>query len=78
MQGAIVMVQIGAGADIGALHKELHGLENMKEVFFLAGPTDLMCQIEAMDVGAVTRAVLQIRGVKGVASTDTRFILPIS
>lgn len=78
MQGAIVMTQLGASADIGALHKELHGLENMKEVFFLAGPTDLLCRVEAADVAAVTRAVMQIRGVKGVASTDTRFILPIS
>jgi len=78
MQGAIVMTQLGASADIGALHKALHGLENVKEVFFLAGPTDLLCRVEAGDVAAVTRTVLQVRGLTGVASTDTRFILPIS
>lgn len=77
MQGAIVMVQIAAGSDLGAVHKGLHGCENVKEVYFLAGPTDAICHVEAADVAAVTRSVMKIRAVAGVASTDTRFILPL-
>ncbi len=77
MQGAVVRLQIGMGADMSTLHKELHGVENVKEVYFLAGPTDAECLIEAADVEAVTKTVMQIRGLKGVARTDTRFILPV-
>ena len=77
MQGAFVRVQIGAGADMSALHKDLHGVANVKEVYFLAGPTDAECRVEAADVEALTTTVMQIRGLKGVASTDTRFILPV-
>ncbi|HET7378393.1 MAG TPA: Lrp/AsnC ligand binding domain-containing protein [Anaerolineae bacterium] len=78
MQGAIVKVQIGGSADISGLHKGLHAVENMKEVYFLAGPDDVLCHVEAADVEAVVSTVMKIRGMKGVASTDTRFILPIN
>ncbi len=77
MQGAMVRVQASSGVDLSALHKDLHGVENVKEVYFLAGPTDAECHVEAADVEAVTKAVMQIRGLKGVARTDTRFILPV-
>ena len=77
MQGALVMVQMGANADVGGVHKDLHGTESVKEVYFLAGPTDAVCHVEAADVSGVVGAVMKIRGLKGVASTDTRFILPI-
>ena len=77
MQGAVVRVQAGSGADMAALHKDLHGVQNVKEVYFLAGPTDVECRVEAADVDGVTKTVIQIRAVKGVAKTDTRFILPI-
>ena len=76
MQGAIVMVQISGSTDLGGLHKDLHGVENVKEVFFLAGPTDIVCHIEAADTDALMHSVLKIRGMKGVSNTDTRFILP--
>lgn len=78
MQGAIVLVQLGSvsASDAGTLHKELHGIPNAKEVYMLAGPTDMLVHVEAADVAAVTDAVIKIRGLKGVASTDTRFILP--
>ncbi len=77
MQGAIVMVQVSGGSDLSALHKDLHGVENVKEVFFLAGPTDAICHVEAGDVDAVARTVMNLRRVRGVASTDTRFVLPL-
>ena len=77
MQGAMVRVQASSGADLSALHKDLHGVENVKEVYFLAGPTDAECRVEAADIDAVTKAVMLIRGLKGVARTDTRFILAI-
>jgi DNA-binding Lrp family transcriptional regulator len=77
MQGAIVKVQISGNTDLGGLHKELHGVENVKEVYFLAGPTDVVCHVEAADTDALMHSILKIRGIKGVASTDTRFILPV-
>jgi hypothetical protein len=77
MQGAIVLIQLGSGGDPSGVHKALHGVENVKEVFFLAGPTDALCRVEAADVEGVTGTVMKLRGLSGVASTDTRFILPI-
>jgi hypothetical protein len=77
MQGAIVLIQLSANADPSAVHKALHGVENVKEVFFLAGPTDALCRVEAADVAGVTGTVMKLRALAGVASTDTRFILPI-
>lgn len=75
MQGAIVLIQING--EPSGVHKALHGVENVKEVFLLAGPTDALCRVEAGDVDGVTSTVMKIRGLAGVASTDTRFILPI-
>jgi DNA-binding Lrp family transcriptional regulator len=77
MQGAIVMMQISGSTDISGLHKELHAVENVKEVYLLAGPTDALCHVEAADVDALVNTVMKIRGMKGVADTDTRFILPL-
>jgi hypothetical protein len=77
MQGAIVLVQVSGGADLNAVHKDLHGVENVKEVFVLAGPTDALCHVEAADVDTLVRTVQKVRAVKGVASTDTRFIVPL-
>ena len=77
MQGAIVMVQISSSTDMNKLHKDLHAVENVKEAYFLAGPTDVVCHVEAADVDAVVNTVMKIRSMKGVANTDTRFILPL-
>lgn len=77
MQGAIVLVQLGSVSDMAGLHKELHGVANVKEVYMLAGPNDVLVHVEAADVAAVTDTVVKLRGLKGVASTDTRFIMPI-
>lgn len=77
MQGAIVKVQLGGDPDISAVHKRLHAVENMKEVYILAGPDDVLCHVEAADVDAIVNTVMKIRAVKGVTGTDTRFILPV-
>lgn len=77
MLGAMVMVQISAGTDMSALHKDLHGVQNVKEVYFLAGPTDAICHVEAGDLDALMSTITKIRSIKGVASTDTRIIAPI-
>ena len=77
MQGAIVLVQVSGGADLSAVHKELHAVENVKEVFIVAGPTDAVCHVEAADSDALGHTILKMRAVRGVASTDTRFIMPL-
>ena len=71
------MVQISGSTDLSGLHKELHGVENVKEVYFLAGPTDVVCHVEAADMDALMHTILKIRGTKGVGNTDTRLILPV-
>jgi hypothetical protein len=77
MQGAVVMLQISGGTDVNMLHKDLHAVENVKEVWFVAGPTDVVCHVEAADVDALVNTVNKMRGMKGVSDTDTRFILPL-
>ena len=77
MIGALVMVQMGAGTDMSALHKELHGVPNVKEVYFLTGPTDILCHVEAVDLDALASIIGKLRSLKGVASTDTRIIAPV-
>ena len=77
MLSAMVMVQLAGSIDMSALHKDLHGVENVKEVYFLAGPTDAICHVEAADMDSLVRSIGKLRGVKGVANTDTRIIMPI-
>lgn len=77
MQGAIVLVQVSGSADLLGLHKDLHAVENVKDVFIVAGPTDVVCHVEAPDIDALARTILKMRAVKGVASTDTRLIMPL-
>ncbi len=77
MVGAMVMVQIGGAADLSALHKDMHGVQNVKAVYFLAGPTDVVCHVEAADMDTLMSTIGKLRGIKGVASTDTRIIIPV-
>ena len=74
---AFVMIQIGNAGDLNALHMALHAVAGVKTVHFLAGPTDVLALIEGEDLSALTATVAQIRAVPGVASTDTRVVLPL-
>jgi hypothetical protein len=49
----------------------------VKTVHFLAGPTDVIAFVEAADQAALGESLGKIRGIKGVASTDTRIVWPM-
>ncbi len=77
MMSAFVFIQIGAAQDMSALHMALHGVAGVKTVHFLAGPTDVVAFAEAADAQGLMTIIGGIRGVSGVASTDTRIVLPV-
>jgi len=62
---------------VNDLHHALHAIAGVKSVHFLAGPTDVMLYIEAADQMALMQVVGKVREQKGIASTDTRIVLPI-
>ena len=76
MVAALVFIQIGNRTDFDGLHMELHAVPGVKTVHFLAGPTDVIAFVEAADMKAFMSISGKLRGVKGVMSTDTRFVLP--
>ncbi len=80
MMSAFVFIQLGGGgdwSDMRKLHKALHEVAGVKTAHFLAGPTDVVAFVEAADQAALMETVGKLRAVKGVASTDTRIVLPI-
>ncbi len=80
MTAAFVFIQVGGGQDFGGIsqiHTALHAVPGVKTVYFLAGPTDALAFVEVADMAALMDTVGKIRTVKGVASTDTRFVWPV-
>lgn len=80
MVSAFVFVEVGeveGAADMRALHDALHAVAGVKTVHFVAGPTDIIVFVDAADQPQLMEAVAQIRGVSGVASTDTRIVFPM-
>jgi nitrate reductase NapAB chaperone NapD len=80
MMAAFIFIQIavsGGLEDMRALHDALHAVDGVKTIHFLAGPTDVIAFVEAADQMALGETLGKIRGVKGVASTDTRIVWPI-
>jgi nitrate reductase NapAB chaperone NapD len=80
MMAAFVFVQMavsGGWEGVDALHRALHAVAGVKTVHFLAGPTDIVVFVEGADQAALAGTLGQIRGVKGVDSTDTRIVWPV-
>ena len=57
-------------------HGALHAVSGVKTIHFVAGPTFLIDFVEAADQTALMEALGKLRAVKGVASTDTRIVMP--
>ncbi len=80
MVGAFVFIQVSglsSEKDASNVHKALHAIPGVKTVHFLMGPTDVVAYIEAADQAAVFASVGKMRAVKGVATTDTRLVMPM-
>ncbi len=80
MVGAFVFIQVSglsSEKDAANAHKALHAVPGVKTVHFLLGPTDVVAYLEAADQNALFDAVGKMRAVKGVASTDTRLVMPL-
>jgi len=78
MMAAFILVQLaGSGTDVRGLHESLHAIAGVKTVHFVAGPTDVILFVEAADQMALMQTVGKIRSLNGVASTDTRIVLPV-
>jgi len=80
MMSAFVLIKevvSGSRDDMRALHQALHAIAGVKTVHFVAGPTDVILFVEGADQAALAESLDKIRGVKGVASTDTRIVWPV-
>ena len=80
MMAAFVFVQMavsGVWEEMNTLHEALHAVAGVKTVHFVTGPTDIILFVEGADQAAFADTLGMIRGVKGVASTDTRMVWPL-
>ncbi len=80
MNSAFVFIQIGAlsGANgMREVHQALHAIPGVKTVHFVAGPTDVIAYVEATDLAGLVDAIGKMRAVRGVATTDTRIVVPM-
>lgn len=80
MVGAFVFIQVSglsSQRDVANVHKSLHAVPGVKTVHFLMGPTDVAVYIEAADQAALFESIGKMRAVRGVASTDTRMVMPV-
>jgi uncharacterized protein with GYD domain len=78
MTAAYVFVQVaGSNLDPEKIHSALHAISGVKTVHVVAGPVDMILFVETPDQAGLTKAIMGIRGVSGVASTDTRIVFPI-
>jgi hypothetical protein len=75
MFSAYILIQLSA-TDPRKTMKGIRGVAGVKQAHLLAGPTDCIAFVEAADPTALGDIIVGIRGVKGVASTDTRIAMP--
>lgn len=72
-----MFVQVGAVSDFARFHNALHAIPGVKTVHLVAGPTDMIVFVKANDQAGLMEVLGKIRGVKGVAATDTRIVWPV-
>lgn len=75
MTAAYILMQFSAG-DPWNVMKSIHRVAGVKQAHLLAGPTDAIAYVEATDHESLAKIVAKLRGIKGVAATDTRMTMP--
>ena len=73
---AYVFVQISA-TDPREVLPDIRAIAGVKQAHLLMGPTDCIAFIEGADLEALGEAIMAIRAVDGVASTDSRMAWPV-
>lgn len=71
MTAAYILMQLNA-PDPRKTMKSIRAIAGVKQAHLLAGPTDCIAYVETDSQESLAETVIALRGVKGVASTDTR------
>lgn len=74
MTAAYILMQVRA-TDPRKVMKSIRAVAGVKQAHLLAGPTDCIAYIETDDQEALAKAIIALRGIKGVESTDTRMAI---
>ncbi len=75
MTAAYILMQLNA-PDPREIMESIRAIAGVKQAHLLVGPTDCIAYVEANDQEALAGTIIALRGIKGVASTDTRITVP--
>ena len=73
MVAAYVLISISAADPLDVV-TALRALPAVRQAHVLLGPTDCLAFVECADHAVLRDALLEIRAVKGVTNTDTRYV----
>jgi DNA-binding Lrp family transcriptional regulator len=75
MTAGYVLITAAIGK-VKAVAKELEGLAGVKSVHVVTGPYDIIVFVEAKDLAALTKTVVEgIHRIKGVIDTNTAIVV---
>jgi Lrp/AsnC ligand binding domain len=77
MTAAYILMQLNA-TDPRKVMKSIRAVTGVKQAHLLVGPTDCIAYVETDTLESLGDTVVALRGVKGVASTDTRIAVPVA
>jgi DNA-binding Lrp family transcriptional regulator len=75
MVNAYILMQATAGASFEIL-SAIRKIENVKQAHSILGPLDGIAYVEVTNMDELAEAVISIRAVDGIVSTDTRLAWP--
>ncbi len=73
MVAAYILISVGAGDPLEVMD-QLRMLPAVKHAHILLGPTDAIAFVECEDHHRLRETILEIRSIKGVTDTDTRYV----
>lgn len=76
MTAAYIIIQLNA-TDPRKVMAAIRAVAGVKQAHLLMGPTDCIAYVEADTLESLGDIVVALRGVNGVASTDTRIAVPV-
>ncbi len=73
MVAAYILIRIAASDPLEIL-EQLRRMNAVRSAHILLGPTDAIAYVECADHDQLRAAILDIRSIKGVTDTDTRYV----